>query len=137
MEDIRIGGTFTKLDEDRRLAFGWAYVMEVDGKLSVDHSGDFVDKAAELALEDAAYDFVKAGRGADEMHVVLEDIAKLVESLFLTKEKALAMGITGVTKFGWWVGFKVVDDEVWAKVKDGTYPGFSIRGSGRREAVAA
>lgn len=137
MEEIRIGGTFTKLDNERRLAFGWAYVTEVDGELSVDHSGDFVDKAAEVALEDAAYEFVKAGREADEMHEVLEDVAKLVESIFLTKEKALAMGITGITKFGWWVGFKIVADDVWAKVKDGTYPGFSIRGSGRREAVAA
>lgn len=137
MEDIRIKCPFTKLDEDRHLAFGWAYVTEVDGKLSVDHSGDFVDEAAELALEEAAYAFVKAGRGADEMHVVLEDVAKLVESIFFTKEKALAMGITGVSKLGWWVGFHIVDDDVWAKVKDGTYPGFSIRGSGRREAVAA
>ena len=137
MEEIRIGGTFTKLDKDRRLAFGWAYVTEVDGELSVDHSGDFIDKAAEAHLEDAAYAFVKAGREADEMHIVFEDVAKLVESLFLTKEKALAMGLTGVSKLGWWVGFKVVDEDVWAKVKDGTYPGFSIRGSGRRELLGA
>jgi len=33
---------------------------------------------------------------------------------------------------GWWVGFKVQDPEVWAKVKTGERTGFSIHGHGRR-----
>ena len=36
---------------------------------------------------------------------------------------------------GWWIGFKVTDDEVWKKVKDGTYPMFSIEGEAVREEV--
>ena len=32
-------------------------------------------------------------------------------------------------------GFKVTDDEVWEKVKDGTYPMFSIEGEAVREEV--
>lgn len=46
------------------------------------------------------------------------------------------MGIPeGVVPEGWWIGFKVTDDEVWEKVKDGTYPMFSIEGEAVREEV--
>ena len=40
-------------------------------------------------------------------------------------------------KRGWWIGFKVTDDDVWAKVKDGTYPMFSIEGEAVRVPEAA
>ena len=73
---------------------------------------------------------------SDEMHEKLTGVAQLVESFMLTPEKAAAMGIT-TKRYGYWVGFKVADDAVWAKVKDGTYKGFSIRGTGEREKVAA
>lgn len=127
-------GTFCKLDGERQLAFGWAYVAEQDGRVVVDKSGDFIDAEALPALEDAAYEYVLYSREADEMHTKLTGVAKLVESVFLTKEKAEAMGMTA-TQVGWWVGFKVQDAEVWSKIKDGTYPAFSIRGVGTYEAV--
>lgn len=134
MVKVRITGDFTKVDPERRLAFGWAYVAEKDGQLVVDHSGDFIDKAALPALEDAAYEYVLVSREADEMHEKLYGVAKLVESIMLTPEKAAAMGIE-TNKIGWWVGYKIHDDEVWAKVKDGTYAAFSIRGVGEKEAA--
>lgn len=134
MQDTRAYGTFTKVDDDRRLAFGWAYVTEDDGQVAVDHSGDFIDKAALPALEDAAYEYVLNSREADEMHVKLTEVAQLVESVMLTPDKAAAMGIT-TKRYGYWVGFKVQDDVVWGKIKDGTYGGFSIRGTGEREAA--
>lgn len=136
MEQVRLLGTLSKLDDDKHLAFGWAYVTHEDGKPSADHSGDFVDKAALPALEDAAYDFVLVSREADDMHVKLDDVAKLVESVMLTPEKAEAMGL--VTKrFGWWVGFHVADEDVWSKIKAGERSQFSISGVGDREQVAA
>ena len=136
MEQVRIVGDLTKLDEDKHLAFGWAYVTEDDGQVALDHSGDFIDKAALPDLEASVYEYVLVSREADEMHKTFEGIAKIVESVMVTPEKAEAMGI--VTKrFGWWIGFSVSDEEVWAKVKDGTYTGFSIRGVGDREEIAA
>ncbi len=126
--------SISKTDDDRQLAFGWAYTASIDGALVVDHSGDFIDKAALPALEAAAYVYVLESREADEMHETFENVAKLVESIVLTPEKAEMMGI--VTKrTGWWCGFKVQDPDVWAKVKDGTYSAFSIRGTGKREEV--
>lgn len=48
------------------------------------------------------------------------------------------MGIPeGTVPTGWWIGFKVTDDDVWAKVKDGTYPMFSIEGEAVRVPEAA
>lgn len=136
MERVHIVGDFTKIDVEKRLAFGWAYVTEENGEVATDHSGDFIDKAALPALEDAAYEYLLVSREADEMHKTFEGIAKIIESVMITPEKAEAMGI--VTKrFGWWVGFHVTDETVWAKVKDGTYSAFSIRGVGDREEVAA
>ncbi|MFA6044770.1 MAG: XkdF-like putative serine protease domain-containing protein [Phycisphaerales bacterium] len=121
-----------KLDEDQRLVFGWAYVAEVDGVDVVDHSGDVVGQAALEDLELAFYDYVLDSREADDMHTQLEGVGKLVECVVLTPAKAEAMGIT-TTRFGAWVGFKVQDDEAWAKVKRGDRRMFSIRGAGTRE----
>lgn len=59
--------------------------------------------------------------------------AVLVESVVFTEEKMQAMGIpAGTLPIGWWIGFKVTDEDVWEKVKDGTYPMFSIEGEAER-----
>lgn len=36
---------------------------------------------------------------------------------------------------GWWIGFRVTDDDVWEKVKSGEYSMFSIGGTAIREEV--
>lgn len=125
---------FAKVDDDQRLVWAWAYVYEDEGQQIVDHSGDVIDAEALADFEKAAYDYVLDSREADEMHVKVTDVAKLVESFFLTPEKAQMFGL--VTKrYGWIVGYKVTDEKVWAKIKDRTYTGMSIRGAGDREAI--
>ena len=49
-------------------------------------------------------------------------------------EKAEEMGIE-TDAVGWWVGFKVFDDEVWKRVLAGELKMFSIHGSGTRTKV--
>ncbi len=64
------------------------------------------------------------------------DCAVLVESVVFTEEKMKAMGIPeGTLPVGWWIGFFVTDDDVWEKVKNGTYPMFSIEGEAERVKV--
>lgn len=130
----QILGTFCKLDGEHQLAFGWAYVAQQDGAQVIDKSGDFIDAEALGDFEHAAYDYVLVSREADEQHVKLYGVAKLVESVFLTPDKIQKMGLSG-DRVGWWLGFKVHDPEVWEKVKSGEYPMFSIRGAGVREPV--
>jgi len=118
-----------KVDEDQRLVFGWASVVETeDGSPLEDLQGDVI---APDELESAAYRFVLDSRKAGEMHERTEGIGRLVESFVLTAEKADALGIS--KRSGWWVGFKIDDDETWAKVKKGDFRMFSIGGKARRE----
>jgi hypothetical protein len=126
--------TVIKSDDDRRLVFGWASVaVRVDGESVVDFQNDVIDIAE---LEQAAYAYVVDFGMAGEMHE-RGGVGVLVESVVFTKEKAAAMGIPeDVLPQGWWVGFKITDDEVWQKVKNGEYSMFSIEGTAAREEIA-
>ena len=122
-----------KADDDRRLAFGWAYISEdAAGIQTEDWSGD---QLAPDELESAAYQFVKLFREGGEMHE-RSGCAVLVESMVFTKEKQAALGIPeGTLPVGWWIGFKVTDPDVWEKVKNGEYSMFSIEGEAVRVEV--
>ncbi len=130
-----ISGRFAikKADEDKHLAFGWAYVSQDEGgNQTEDFSGDQLEPEE---LESAAYQFVELYREGGEMHE-RGGCAVLVESMVFTKEKQQALGIPdGTLPVGWWIGFKVTDEDVWSKVKDGTYPMFSIEGTAIREEI--
>ncbi len=122
-----------KSDDDKMLVFGWANVsMRVDGELIEDWQADIIEPEE---LEKAAYEYVLLYREGGEMHE-RGGAAVLIESVVFTEEKMQAMGIpAGTLPIGWWIGFKVLDEEVWEKVKDGTYPMFSIEGEAERVEV--
>lgn len=127
--------TIMKTDDDKRLVFGWASVsITVDGEQLEDHQKDIIDPED---LEEAAYEYVLNFRDTGEEHIQsLRKKGKLVESCVFTAEKQKAMGIPeGIVPVGWWIGFKIEDDEAWEKVKNGTYKMFSIEGKGTREPV--
>ncbi len=130
--DSILNGKFQimKSDEEKMLAFGWASVsMRVNGELITDWQGDMIEPKE---LEDAAYEYVRLYREGGEMHE-RGGVAVLIESVVFTEEKMQAMGIpAGSLPVGWWIGFKVLDQEVWKKVKDGTYQMFSIEGEAER-----
>lgn len=122
-----------KSDDEKMLAFGWANVsMRVDGELIEDWQGDIIEPEE---LENAAYEYVRLYGDGGEMHE-RGGVAVLIESVVFTEEKMQAMGIpAGTLPIGWWIGFKVTDEDVWQKVKDGTYPMFSIEGEAKRVEV--
>ena len=133
--EAKVSGRFSiqKSSDEKRLAFGWASIsLDENGKQLQDLQQDMVDQET---LEEAAYRFVQLYREGGEMHE-RGDCAVLVESVVFTKEKMAAMGIPeGTLPVGWWIGFYVTDDDVWAKVKSGEYPMFSIEGTAIRESV--
>ena len=121
-----------KSDNDKMQAFGWASVaIEENGEQLEDWQGDMIDPED---LEQAAYEFVQFYGNGGEMHQ--EDkriVAKLIESVVFTEEKMKLLGIpAGTLPVGWWIGFQVQDEDVWEKVKDGTYSMFSIEGEAER-----
>lgn len=122
-----------KSDDEKMLAFGWASVsVRVDGEQIQDWQGDMIEPGE---LENAAYEYVRLYRDGGEMHE-RGGVAVLIESAVFTEEKMQVMGIpAGTLPVGWWIGFKVLDQEVWEKVKDGTYQMFSIEGEAERVKV--
>lgn len=118
-----------KVQEDEGLAFGWAYVSELDGQPVADYSGENVPIKE---LEKGAYLFNKSGGVGGEMHLY-KGCSSLIESMVFTKEKYEALGIDPEGRaLGWWIGMECDKEsypEVWGKVKSGEYSMFSIHGS--------
>ena len=124
-----------KMDDDKRLVFGWASIsFTADGQQLEDLQHDLI---LPEDLEEAVYEYVLNFRDSGEEHRPnLRKKGKLVESCVFTAEKQKAMGLPeGILPVGWWIGFKIEDDEAWAKVKDGTYRMFSIEGKAQRVPV--
>lgn len=137
MSEQTTRGKIEKIDAEKRLVFGWAYVAKIGDDQVTDHSGDFVVDVAK-DLEDAVYDYVLHSREGDEMHTE-QVTSRLVESIVLSPEKYAQLGIEksdGLLQ-GWWVGFKVENDDVWKKVQNGELGMFSFQGKGTRETVDA
>lgn len=121
-----------KTDDDKRLVFGWASVaITVDGEQLEDRQKDIIEPED---LEEAAYEYVLNFRDTGEEHISsMRKKGKLVESCVFTEEKQKAMGIPpGTLPVAWWIGFKIEDDDAWARVKNGTYKMFSIEGKANR-----
>lgn len=120
----------TKAREDECLVSGWASVaVQADGSLPLDWQDDVI---APCTLEKAAVNFMMDYRGSGVMHEG-EEQGVVVESMVFTKEKQAAIGIPeGVVPEGWFITVKVLNPEVFAKVKDGKYKMFSIQGHAKR-----
>lgn len=133
-DDFQVTGDISKVDTDQRLVFGWASVGSLqNGEVVVDRQGDVLDDVDEI--EKAAYKFVLHSRDGGEMHI-RKGVSTLVESFVSTPEKRKAMGLADDSlPNGWWVGFRVNDDNVWSLAKSGHYKMFSVHGKGVRKAI--
>lgn len=126
--DFTMSVDVSKVDTDERLMFGWASVSEVSGGAVVDKQDDVIPVAE---IEKGAYDFVLYNGTMGDMHERV-GVGQMVESVVFTAEKAkaglIAKNQDGDQLFGWWVGFKVFDDGLWAKIKSGQQIELSIGG---------
>lgn len=122
-----------KSNDDKMLAFGWASVaIRTTGETVNDYQNDILDPEE---LEEEAYKYVEFYGDGGEQHE-RGGAATIIESIVFTKEKKFALGLTESSlPEAWWIGFHVHDPEVWEKVKDGTYPMFSIEGEAIREEI--
>lgn len=134
--EVTWSGEISKVDSDKRQVFGWASVVEIDGQPIVDRQGDWI---APEDIEKAAYEYVLKSRKGGHQHKRDGDqpfhASDMIESFVVTPEKIEKMGLPKDTPVGWWVGYKVHDDEAWTKVKKGEITGFSIHGRGKRVPV--
>lgn len=127
MEQNCFENTILKVDNEQRIAYGWASVIEENGKVVVDSQGDMI---RESVLQKAAHDYVLDERAGKVMHKG-KRIADVVESIVFTKELQKAIGID-LKKVGWFLAMKIRDESVWERVKSGELKAFSVGGLGRR-----
>ena len=129
--ETRLTVPITKIDDERQVYGGWAYVAkDAAGDVVVDHSGDVVDTPeAWTAMVDAFYEYALVGRDGDEMHQTF-GVSKLAEFFVSDPERWEQLGIpAGVLPQGVFVSYHTDDAAVWAKIKDKTYGSLSIVGS--------
>lgn len=129
-EKVGVSFRVSKAVESEGLVSGWANVaLSADGTAPLDWQGDIISPAT---LEKAAVNFMQDYRESGVMHVG-EMKGIVVESIVFTKEKQEAIGIpSGCVPEGWFITVKVLDPEVFDKVKDGTFKMFSIQGHAKR-----
>jgi hypothetical protein len=135
--DVEFTGTFSKFDDAKHLAFGWASVTKVDGVPVVDKQDDYIELDD---LEEAAYNYVRGNRTGGNMHKRAVDdsvhkVSDMVESMVFTPEKIEKMGLPATFPHGWWVGYKFHDPETWEMIRKRERVGFSIHGRGIRKAA--
>ena len=129
--ELRRRFEISKISDEQRIVYGWAYVSEVGDVGVVDFSGQTADICE---IQKAAHGFVRDSRVGGVMHTSLA--GEIVESVVFTKELQDALGID-LGRVGWFIGFQVHDEEVWKRVKSGELPAFSIRGTATVEDIAA
>jgi cation transport regulator ChaB len=125
--EVKIDAEIKKSDDELRVVYGWASVVENADESIVDWHDDVITVDD---IVSAAHDYVTNSRKAKVMHNG-GAIGHVVESLVFTKEIQEALGIS-LNKVGWFIGMKITDDEYYQKVKCGEYKMFSIGGMGQR-----
>lgn len=123
LKKFEIKAQIKKIDEDKRLVYGWANVIEVGGNQVVDYQKDTID---EEELVQAAHDFVENSRVAKVSHNGGQK-GTIVESLVFTRELQKQLGID-LNMTGWLIGVKVNDEPTWQSIKKGDLKMFSIGG---------
>lgn len=137
--DVTWSCRFSKTDDEKRQVFGWASVVALDGRPVVDRQGDLITPEE---IEKAAYAYVVDSRKGGHQHRRTDDgqpfhASDMIESIVFTPEKIAKMGLPDDFPVGWWVGYKVRDEDTWERIKSGDVTGFSIHGKGRRAPVGA
>lgn len=129
-DELSLTIPITKVDDEQRMVWGWASVVEEGGVIVTDKQDDQIDIAD---LSKAARDFMQFSRVGGAMHSAM-GVGTVVESIVFTPEVQKALGVD-LGKVGWFVGYHVSDDAVWQRVKAGELQAFSFGGKARREAA--
>ena len=122
---------FKVQSEDRRIVSGALMVAGLP-IYRRDESGEYYVSFTASAIQAIVYKFMRENRTKEvnEMHETDVDGVFLFESFIVDSTRGIrtADGFDELPDGSSFGSFKVENDEVWAKVKDGTYTGFSVEG---------
>jgi hypothetical protein len=122
---------FKVQSEDRRIVSGALMVAGLP-IYRRDDSGEYYVSFTASAIQAIVYKFMKENRTREvnEMHETDVDGVFLFESFIIDQSRGIKTpeGFDELPDGSWFGSFKVENDEVWKKIKDGTYTGFSVEG---------
>jgi len=120
-----------KSDEERYVL---GVVLEPTLELNKPDSQGDVYSAEDV--RQAAYNFMQNSQTIGIQHkAVAGEKIKILES-WIQRDNTTIDG-QEIAAGTWMLGVRIVDDDLWAAVKDGSFSGFSIGGTGQRSAVGA
>ena len=128
--DFESYGQVTKMDDEKRIVYGYASVISKNGEPIVDRQGDVISADE---LEKAASEFMLGARSGKTMHKG-EATTTIIHSFPMTNETKKAYQIESPYE-AWLIAVKVHDDDTWEKVKAGTLKDFSIGGMATRREI--
>ena len=123
--------SFSVVNDDERIVVGPAMVLDLP-IYRADETGEYYVFFDKKTIETIALKFYAKGfqQNANEMHAKAVDGITFFQSWIADESK----GIPKMKQFEdlpdgtWFLGAKIENDETWAKVKDGTFKGFSVEG---------
>ncbi|WP_409264512.1 XkdF-like putative serine protease domain-containing protein [Pseudomonas sp. KCJK9000] len=127
MDSYQYQAEIAKFDEAEGVVYGFVTVYEEAGELVWDRQNDAID---ETEVRKMAHRYVSEARVAKVMHGG-QPVGEVVESIVLTRDIQKALGID-LGKAGWFIGMKLHDEGIKARVRNGSLAAFSIGGKGIR-----
>jgi len=120
-----------KVDQGRRLVFGWAQVCTKSGQEYFDTDNQHIPEDVTL---DAWSDFMRNGRVNKAMHAG-DQVGEVVFAFPAYDEIFKSLGLQIGEQSGIIMAVYVHDDDVLAKYHSGEYQGFSVGGKAQWENV--
>ena len=126
-------------NEEKRIVSGPIMVADLPIYRRDEDRGEYYVTFDADTIRAIVYKFFKNGRGveANTMHAEIVPDVFLIESHFVSEAHPVPAGFPELTVGSWFGSYKIDNDDVWAKVKDGTFNGFSVEGMFRDAVVDA
>ena len=123
-----------KADEERKIITGCLMIADLPIYRRSESMGEFYVVFDKSQIEQMVQRFMKLGyqSNVNEMHdanKIVEGVT-MFESFIVDSQRGIKApnGFEGVTEGSWFGSYKVDNPEIWAKVKDGSFMGFSVEG---------
>lgn len=123
-----------KADEERKIITGALMIADLPIYRRNKELGEFYVIFSKAQIELMVQKFMRLGfqNNVNEMHEPSKKVdgVTMFESFIVDNQRGIKppTGFENVTEGSWFGSYKVENDEVWNKVKDGTFMGFSVEG---------
>ena len=125
---------FAVMDEERKIITGPLMIADLPIYRRSEAMGEFYVVFDKGQIELMVQKFFKMGyqSNVNEMHdpSKIVDGVTMFESFIVDEQRGIQPpnGFENITEGSWFGSYKVDNEEVWAKVKDGSFMGFSVEG---------